>query len=86
MKLLFLIGVIVLLVIMGTHHLFFPRRMQEDELRDLTGIRARLPFVRRFVESRQYLLHSRIAGLVCYLIAVVLLIGLLNHGRLPVRW
>lgn len=86
MNLLFFITVIALLPIIGTQHLLFPRRLQEDVLRGLPGIRARLPFIRRYIASGQYLLQIRLFGLICYLIAVLLTCGLLDHGRLPVTW
>jgi hypothetical protein len=87
MKLLFSIVCVVLLVLAGTYGLFAPDRMRERDLRAADmGIAAKLPFVRRFVGSRQYIVQARIGGVICYIMAAAILIALFNHGRLPLKW
>jgi hypothetical protein len=87
MKILFSILCAGLLMVAGTYGLFAPERMREWDLRSApVGSGGKVPFVRRYIMSRQYIVQARIGGAICYIMAALILIGLYYHGRLPLRW
>jgi uncharacterized membrane protein SpoIIM required for sporulation len=87
MKLVFMISLVLGCLIAGTYCLFFTAKVQADDIRSAeSGLRGSIPGVKRFVRSNQYMVSTRIVGIVFYLMAVGLVIGLLNKGHLPVRW
>lgn len=76
----------VALAMLGTICLLFPERLQQMDARDAeTGLRAKFPSVKRYVMSNEYLVNKRITGVICYIIAVVCVIGIFHPGHLPVK-
>ena len=76
----------IALAVLGTICLLFPERLQQMDARDAeTGLRAQFPSVKRYVLSSEYLVTTRIGGVICYIIAVVCVIGIVHPGHLPVK-
>ena len=77
----------IALLAAGTRCFFFPDRVQEDELRSAElDWRRKVPFIMRYLRSRRYVIETKIIGAGMYLMAILFLLGLFYHGRLPVRW
>jgi len=85
-KNLVLIILAISLALLGTICLFFPKRLQRLDARDAeTGLRAKFPSVKRYVLSNEYLVSTRIGGVICYIIAAICVMGIFHPGHLPVE-
>ena len=81
MKMLLMIAYIVFLLALGSYCLFFPRSVQAWASKTVTmGVTAKISALKAFIESDSYLVTVRAVGLVAWMGALLLAVGIYSGG------
>jgi hypothetical protein len=80
---LLLIASLVSLLVVGTYGVFFPTSVQQWAARSVSkGLTGKIPFLKNYVESRNYLFTVRFVGLLAYVSFVLLAVAAYRgHGE-----